>query len=117
METDFREAWLDDYEKEFSDLDRIRNLYVYHRFTSKSKGRRYHKDGTFVVRKRRDWREVALVKYRSGKFYLWEKAPFDEWATETLPGWRNACFEVMRRVPRDAQGGNRRKTETELKNA
>ncbi len=55
----------------------VRNI-TYHRFVSKSKGRRNGKQ-----RIRRHWKEVRLVSYRTG-FQSWHRFPFDEYATEIL---------------------------------
>lgn len=54
-----------------------RNI-VYRSFTSKSKGIRNGKK-----RIRRRWKEVHLVKYSNG-FHLWEKFPFDVYASEII---------------------------------
>lgn len=64
--------------KEFLNNDRINNLVSYHYFVSKSKGR---------GRKRRNLTEVHLVKYNvknNDGFHLWEKFPFDVYASEIL---------------------------------
>lgn len=99
---DYQVQALRDWQQEFEDFDRIYNLYTYHHFVSKSKGRRYHANGSYIVRKRSNWKEVELIRYRTARFYTWEKAPFDCWATETLPGWQDATHEVMARVRADA---------------
>lgn len=61
--------------------DRVFNLIHYVRFVSKSKGRNR--------KPRRNWVEVHLVSYshiKPYRFYDFDKAPLDEWATEILEG-------------------------------
>jgi len=60
--------------EEFLANDRIYQAVTLHSFVSKSKGRN---------RKRRNWKEVNLIKYNNG-FHLEKNFPFDECATEIL---------------------------------
>jgi len=61
---------------------------TYHRFVSKSKGRRNGKK-----RVRRYWKEVHLVRYQGG-FQSWHLFPFDEYATEIIG--QHADDEILR---------------------
>jgi hypothetical protein len=77
---------LKEIDKEIAHCDPIKRNYTYKAFVSKSKGIRYRK-GVPYQRKRRNWKDVELVNYRGGGYHLWHRCHFDEWATETLPGW------------------------------
>lgn len=57
---------------------------TYHRFVSRSKGRRNGKR-----RIQRCWKEVHLVRYRDG-FHLWHRFPFDVYASEIIGGFADA---------------------------
>jgi hypothetical protein len=73
---------LNELEKEIEYCDPVKRNYKYRAFTSKSKGIRNGKR-----RIRRCWKDVELVSYRDSGFHLWDRFPFDETATETLPSW------------------------------
>lgn len=38
-------------------------------------------------RYRKHWKDIELVNYMGTGYHLWHNFPFDEVATEALPGW------------------------------
>ena len=77
---------LSEIDREIEHCDPIKRNYQYKAFTSRSKGIRY-RNGVPYQRIRKHWKDVELVEYRGGGYHSWHRCPFDEWATETLPGW------------------------------
>lgn len=75
---DYEKKVMAEVEAEFLANDPVTTKITYHRFVSKSKGRRNGKQ-----RKRRTWKEVHLVQYMGG-FQSWHLFPFDEFATEII---------------------------------
>ena len=74
---------LDQLDREIENCcDPVKRNFKYSAFTSKSKGIR---NGKRRIRKR--WKDVELVAYQGTGFHLWHRFPFDETATEALPGW------------------------------
>jgi hypothetical protein len=82
MLTKETKAILDEIEIEIEVHNPVKWNFKYKAFVSKSKGIRNGKR-----RIRKHWKDVELVSYRNSGFHLWHKFPFDEVATETLPGW------------------------------
>jgi len=69
---------------------------TYHRFVSRSKGRRNGRQ-----RLRRNWKEVHLVRYRGG-YHLWHRFPFDVYATEIIG--KHADGEMLKEAIIDRWG-------------
>ena len=77
---------LKELETELNPHDPIAQNFKYKAFVSKSKGIRY-RNGVPYRRIRKQWKDIELVSYRNTGFHLWHNFPFDEVATESLPGW------------------------------
>lgn len=101
--------WMPEDEEVF-DTPVLKNI-KYHKFVSKSKGWRVHKDGTRVKRFRKAWQEVNLLSYRNGahltpiermkgkKFTSYHKFPFDGIADECLELNRKAePYELQNKI-------------------
>jgi hypothetical protein len=73
---------LKEIDREIKSQDPVKSNFKYRAFVSKSKGIRNGKQ-----RIRKKWKDVELVNYRDTGFHQWHNFPFDETATETLPGW------------------------------
>ncbi len=88
----FCEAELAEIEAEMRAADPVRDRYELVSFVSKSKGR---------GRKRAKWQEVYLVNDKHAKrCTLWNKYPFDVYASEMIPGMAKDDVEqeLQRRI-------------------
>ena len=85
---------LNETEKEYKQSSKLHQEIKYVCFVSKSKGRRYRKDGSWSRRLRRRWIEVELINYRNTGWHSWNKFPFDEVATELYGKYYSDGLEV-----------------------
>ncbi len=96
---DWQVKLLEEVELECLDDDRVARYFTYKSFASKSKGgcrnrmvraksgKLYGPYPHYGPYKRKHWQDIELVRYQDGKFHLWDRFPFDEYARECLPGW------------------------------
>jgi hypothetical protein len=111
---DWQLTLLEEAKLECLDADRVARNFDYQRWVSKSKGgcrnkivkvkngKIYGPYPHYGPYKRKNWKDVELVSYRDRGYHLWDNFPFDEYASEVLPGFDEwvAVDEIQERLRR-----------------